>query len=146
MADILARPGLGVNQNWLIRAVECLRPPHREHLPSLRKSERSFPRDGVQLRGTGRYGPTPVQYDRILHHPVSRLNKMPVIQIDLREGLTDDQKRALATNVTKAVSDALRERGATTAPPEHVHLLIRESRGINFMFGGEHVPEYNPKK
>jgi 4-oxalocrotonate tautomerase family enzyme len=71
---------------------------------------------------------------------------MPVIQIDLREGLTDDQKRAIARNVTKAVSDALAERGATTAPDEHVHLLIREARGINFMFAGEHVPEYDPKK
>jgi 4-oxalocrotonate tautomerase family enzyme len=71
---------------------------------------------------------------------------MPVIQIDLREGLTDDQKRALAKGVTQAVSDALRARGATTAPKEHVHLLIRESRGINFMFAGEHVPEFDPKK
>jgi 4-oxalocrotonate tautomerase family enzyme len=64
---------------------------------------------------------------------------MPVIQIDLREGLTDDQKR-LAKKVIKAVSEGV------GAPSEHIHLVIRESRGINFVFGGEHVPEFEAPK
>lgn len=65
---------------------------------------------------------------------------MPVIQIDLREGLTDDQKRGLAQKVIKAVSEG------AGAPFEHIHLVIRESRGINFVFGGEHVPEFEAPK
>lgn len=69
---------------------------------------------------------------------------MPIIQIDLREGMTDEQKKVLAKGVTQAVSNALSLAKATAAPSEHIHLVIREGRGINFMFGGEHVPEFDP--
>jgi 4-oxalocrotonate tautomerase family enzyme len=63
---------------------------------------------------------------------------MPVIQCDIREGWTDDQKRALAKGLTQVVAEVGK------VPVKSIHIVIREGRGLHYMFGGEHVPEYQP--
>jgi phenylpyruvate tautomerase PptA (4-oxalocrotonate tautomerase family) len=54
---------------------------------------------------------------------------MPVIQCDIREGWSDEQKRALASRLTKVVADVEKV-------PVSVHIVIREARGLRVMFGG----------
>ena len=63
---------------------------------------------------------------------------MPVIQCDIREGWSDEQKRALATGITKVVSDV------GNVPIKRIHIVIREGRGLHYTFGGESVPEFEP--
>ncbi len=63
---------------------------------------------------------------------------MPVIQCDIREGWTDQQKSALASGISKLVAEV------GNVPTDHIHVVIREARGLHYMFGGEHVPEYEP--
>jgi 4-oxalocrotonate tautomerase family enzyme len=63
---------------------------------------------------------------------------MPVIQCDIREGWSDDQKRALASGLTKLVAEVGK------VPIKSVHIVIREGRGLHFMFGGEPVLEFKP--
>src|ERR1039457_3618006 len=60
---------------------------------------------------------------------------MPIIQCDIREGWSDEQKRALASGLTKVVAEVGK------VPIKSVHIVIREGRGLHFMFGGEPVPE-----
>lgn len=60
---------------------------------------------------------------------------MPVIQCDIREGWTDEQKTALAEGITAVVSEA------GNVPVEKIHVVIREGRGLHFMFGGKQVAE-----
>ena len=61
---------------------------------------------------------------------------MPVIQCDIREGWTDEQKSSLAEGITKVVAET------GNVPIQHIHVVIREGRGLHYMFGGEHVPEF----
>ena len=61
-----------------------------------------------------------------------------VIQCDIREGWSDEQKRALASGLTKVVAEVGK------VPIKSVHIVIREARGLHFMFGGEPVPEFKP--
>ncbi len=61
---------------------------------------------------------------------------MPVIQCDIREGWSDDQKRALAQGLTKVVAEVGK------VPVKSIHIVIREARGLHYCFGGEHVPEF----
>jgi 4-oxalocrotonate tautomerase len=61
---------------------------------------------------------------------------MSIISCDMREGRTDEQKRALAAGLIEAV------RTATGETIEEMFLVIREGRGINFVEAGEHLPEY----
>ncbi len=63
---------------------------------------------------------------------------MPVIQCDIREGWTDEQKAALADGITAVVSEV----GNVGA--EKVHVVIREARGLHYTFGGKRVAEYEP--
>lgn len=63
---------------------------------------------------------------------------MPVIQCDIREGWSDEQKRALA----KGLSNAVAEVGKV--PVKSIPIVIREGRGLHFMLGGEYVPEFKP--
>ncbi|HEY4981904.1 MAG TPA: tautomerase family protein [Pseudolabrys sp.] len=63
---------------------------------------------------------------------------MPLVQIDIREGWTDDQKRALAKGITNLIQEVGK------VPVERIHVVIREGRGLHFAFGGEHVPEFKP--
>jgi phenylpyruvate tautomerase PptA (4-oxalocrotonate tautomerase family) len=61
---------------------------------------------------------------------------MSIISCDLRQGRTDEQKRALAAGLIQAV------RTATGEPVGEMFLVIREGRGINFVEAGEHLPEF----
>jgi phenylpyruvate tautomerase PptA (4-oxalocrotonate tautomerase family) len=61
---------------------------------------------------------------------------MSIIACDLRQGRTDEQKRALAAGLIRAV------RTATGEPVGEMFLVIREGRGINFVEAGEHLPEF----
>ena len=63
---------------------------------------------------------------------------MPVIQCDICEGWSDEQKRALASGLTKVVAEVGK------VPIKSVHIVIGEGRGLHFMFGGEPVPEFKP--
>lgn len=63
---------------------------------------------------------------------------MLVIQCDIREGWTDEQKAALAEGITAVVSEV------GNVAVEKIHVVIREGRGLHFMFGGKHVAEYEP--
>lgn len=48
------------------------------------------------------------------------LNNMPIVQIDLLEGRTLEQKRAMVEKVTEAISET------ATCPKENVTIIIRE--------------------
>ena len=63
---------------------------------------------------------------------------MPVIQCDIREGWTDEQKTALAEGITAVVSEV------GNVAEEKIHIVIREARGLHFRFGGKQVPEFEP--
>lgn len=47
-------------------------------------------------------------------------NFMPIVQIELLEGRTLDQKRSLVEKVTQAISESI------GAPPESVSIIIRD--------------------
>ncbi len=63
---------------------------------------------------------------------------MPIIQCDIREGRTEAQKRELAGELTRVVSEI------AGVPREFIFLVIREMPGFNFVDAGEHVPDYVP--
>ena len=63
---------------------------------------------------------------------------MPIIQCDIREGCSDDQKRALAKGLTNVVAEVGK------VPVKSIHIVIREGRGLHYMFGGEHIAEFEP--
>lgn len=61
---------------------------------------------------------------------------MPMIQCDIREGRTEEQKRALAREITRVVNETI------GAPVEYIYVLIRETPGFNHIKGGKHLPEF----
>lgn len=61
---------------------------------------------------------------------------MSIISCDLREGRSDEQKRALANGLIAAVQ------AATAEPLSNMFMVIREGPGINFVEAGEHLPDY----
>lgn len=61
---------------------------------------------------------------------------MPIIQCDIREGRTEEQKRALAREITRVVHETI------GAPVEYIYVLIRETPGFHHIKGGQHLPEY----
>ena len=63
---------------------------------------------------------------------------MPVIQCDIRNGWTDEQKTELAERITAVVSEV------GNVAVEKVHVVIREARGLHYMFGGQQVAEFEP--
>ena len=63
---------------------------------------------------------------------------MPIIQCDIREGRTDEQKRALAAAITKAVHETI------DAPLEYIYVLIRETPGLHHIKAGKHLPDWEP--
>jgi 4-oxalocrotonate tautomerase family enzyme len=63
---------------------------------------------------------------------------MPVIQCDIRQGRTEEQKRALAREITRVVHETI------GAPIEYIYVLIRETPGSHHVKGGKHLPEYAP--
>lgn len=55
---------------------------------------------------------------------------MPLVEIHLLEGRTDDQKKALLTAVTAAVHDSI------GAPPESIRVWIQEFSPKEYMISG----------
>lgn len=56
---------------------------------------------------------------------------MPVVQIDIFEGRSVEQKRNLANAVTKAIVDSI------NCPREAVTIIIREMKRENYAKAGE---------
>jgi len=63
---------------------------------------------------------------------------MPVIQCDIREGRTAEQKQAMARAITEAVHRSI------GAPVEYIYVLIRETPGSHHVKAGKALPEYTP--
>ncbi len=61
---------------------------------------------------------------------------MPVIQCDIREGRSAEQKQAMAQAITRAVHETI------GAPVEYIYVLIRETPGSHHVKGGHALPEY----
>lgn len=61
---------------------------------------------------------------------------MAIVTIDMRNGRTDEQKRKLASAFLDVISKA------TGEPRENVFMVIHESRGIDFIEDGHHLPNY----
>ena len=64
---------------------------------------------------------------------------MPIIQCDIREGRTEEQKRRLAAEITRVVHETI------DAPLEYIYVLIRETPGYRHVKAGNPLPEYRPK-
>ncbi|MFU8822055.1 MAG: tautomerase family protein [Gammaproteobacteria bacterium] len=65
---------------------------------------------------------------------------MPIIQCDIREGRTEEHKRALAREITRVVHETI------DAPVEYIYVLIREQPGRDHVKGGKPLPEYTPDR
>jgi 4-oxalocrotonate tautomerase family enzyme len=65
---------------------------------------------------------------------------MPIIQCDIREGRTEEQKRRLAAEITRVVHETI------DAPLEYIYVLIRETPGYHHVKAGKPLPEYRPKE
>jgi len=64
---------------------------------------------------------------------------MPVIQCDIREGRTEEQKQALAREITRVVHETI------GAPLEYIYVLIRETPGSGHIKAGKSLPPYTPE-
>ena len=64
---------------------------------------------------------------------------MPIIQCDIREGRTPEQKRALAEAITRVVHETI------DAPLEYIYVLIRETPAAHHVKGGVPLPEWRPR-
>lgn len=56
---------------------------------------------------------------------------MPIVQIEMIEGRTVEQKRKLAQNVTEAICDSV------DCPKEAVRIIIREMKKEDFAAAGK---------
>lgn len=65
---------------------------------------------------------------------------MPIIQCDIREGRTAEQKDALAREITRAVMKTI------DAPEEYIYVLIRETPGSHHVKAGKALPDFAPVK
>jgi 4-oxalocrotonate tautomerase len=63
---------------------------------------------------------------------------VPIIQCDIRSGRTEEQKEALATELTRVVHETI------GAPLEYIYVLIREQTGPHHVKAGQPLPEYRP--
>lgn len=61
---------------------------------------------------------------------------MPVIQCDIREGRTEEEKQALAREITRVVHETI------DAPMEYIYVLIRETPGDHHVKAGSPLPDY----
>lgn len=61
---------------------------------------------------------------------------MPVIQCDIREGRSAEQKQAMAQAITRAVHETI------GAPVEYIYVLIRETPGSHHVKAGKSLPDY----
>ena len=64
---------------------------------------------------------------------------VPVIQCDIREGRTEEQKQALAREITRVVHETIE------SPIEYIYVLIREIPGAHHVKGGEALPDWEPE-
>ncbi len=64
---------------------------------------------------------------------------MPVIQCDIREGRTKEQKQALAQEITRVVHET------TESPIEYIYVLIRETPGAHHVKAGEVLSDWEPE-
>lgn len=64
---------------------------------------------------------------------------MPVIQCDIREGRTEEEKQALAQEITRVVHETI------GAPVEYIYVLIRETPGSHHIKAGEALGDYAPE-
>ena len=64
---------------------------------------------------------------------------MPIIQCDIREGRTEEEKQALAQGITRVVHETI------GAPVEYIYVLIRETPGSHHLKAGEPLPDYEPE-
>ncbi|KRO18199.1 hypothetical protein IV56_GL001329 [Lacticaseibacillus saniviri JCM 17471 = DSM 24301] len=58
------------------------------------------------------------------------MNHMPLVHIDLIEGRSQDQLRAMVKDVTEAIVKN------TGAPAEHVHVVLNEMAKEHYAVGG----------
>jgi 4-oxalocrotonate tautomerase family enzyme len=63
---------------------------------------------------------------------------VPVIQCDIREGRSPEQKQAMAEAITRAVHETI------GAPVEYIYVLIRETPGSHHVKAGKALPDYVP--
>jgi 4-oxalocrotonate tautomerase family enzyme len=63
---------------------------------------------------------------------------VPVIQCDIREGRTEEQKQALAQEITRVVHETI------GAPVEYIYVLIRETPGAHHVKAGEALEDWDP--
>ena len=63
---------------------------------------------------------------------------MPIIQCDIREGRTAEQKAAMAQAITRVVHETI------GAPIEYIYVLIRETPGAHHVKAGKALPDYLP--
>jgi 4-oxalocrotonate tautomerase family enzyme len=61
---------------------------------------------------------------------------MPIIQCDIREGRTSEQKQRLAQEITRVVAETI------NAPREYNYVLNRETPGAHHIKAGEALPEF----
>jgi 4-oxalocrotonate tautomerase family enzyme len=75
------------------------------------------------------------------HHTLGEKGemRMPVIQCDIREGRTEEQKQALAKEITRVVHETI------GAPVEYIYVLIREMPGAHHVKAGEALADYVPE-
>ena len=63
---------------------------------------------------------------------------VPVIQCDIREGRSPEQKQAMAEAITRAVHETI------VAPVEYIYVLIRETPGSHHVKASHALPDYVP--
>ena len=61
---------------------------------------------------------------------------MPIIQCDIREGRTEEQKQAMAREITRVVHETI------GAPIEYIYVLVRETPGYHHVKAGQPLPDY----
>ncbi len=64
---------------------------------------------------------------------------VPVIQCDIREGRTEEQKQELARGITRVVHETI------GSPVEYIYVLIRETPGAHHVKGGKALPDWEPE-
>ena len=78
----------------------------------------------------------------IVDKPNTKIHKgekgMPIIQCDIREGRSPEQKAALASEITRVVNETI------DAPIEYIYVLIRETPGAHHIKAGNALPDWVP--
>lgn len=63
---------------------------------------------------------------------------MPVIQCDIREGRSAEQKQRMAEAITRVVHETI------GAPIDYIYVLIRETPWAHHIKAGRALPDYQP--